>query len=265
MILLSKPAKVLEQNASRTVFEVEGLYPGYGVTIGNSIRRVLLSSLEGAAITQVKIKGASHEFSTLPGVMEDTIALLLNLKLMRFRLLGEESQRATLKIKGEKEVKGSDFEFPSQVELINKDIHIATLTSKSGELEMEIQIEKGIGYVQAKDLSTGKKEIGLMPLDAMFTPVKKVSYSVQHMRVGERTDFDKLTMEVETDGTISPQEAFLEALNILTKQFEIIGQGLKIQQAEELTKKEAHTKESGKKEAKKAKASGKTSKKKAKK
>lgn len=219
MIILSKPAKVLEEKDSLAVFEIEGLYPGYGVTIGNTLRRVLLSSLGGAAITQVKIKGVPHEFSTLPGVLEDSIALLLNLKQMRFKMFGDDPQTATLKAKGEKEVRGADFEFPSQVKLINKDVHIAKLTSKSADLEMEILIEKGIGYVQAKDLKKEKAEIGVLPLDAIFTPIRKANFNVQHMRVGDRTDFDKLTLSIETDGSISPLEAFLEATDILAKQF----------------------------------------------
>ncbi len=233
MIILSKPAKVLEEKEASAVFEIEGLYPGYGVTIGNTLRRVLLSSLGGAAVTQVKVRGVPHEFSTLPGVLEDSIVLLLNLKQMRFKVFGDEPQTATLKIKGEKEVKGSDFEFPSQVKLINKNVHIATLTSKSAELEIEILIARGIGYVQAKDLKKEKGEIGVLPLDAIFTPIKKVNYSVQHMRVGDRTDFDKLTFEIETDGSISPQEAFLEASDILTKQFQVLVEDLKKQPKKE--------------------------------
>ncbi len=238
MIPLSKPAKIIEETESKALFEIEGLYPGYGVTVGNSLRRVLLSSLGGAAVTQVKIKGAPHEFTTLPGVLEDSVALLLNLKQMRFVMTGEESQLATLKVKGERKVKGSDFKFPSQVELVNKDIHIATLTSKSAELEMEIRIEKGVGYVRAEDLKNEKGEIGVITLDAIFTPIRRVSFSVQNMRVGERTDFDKLTLEVETDGTIASREAFLEACDILTKEFEVISQDLKARQAEELLAKQ---------------------------
>src|SRR3989338_11449954 len=151
MIPLTQPTKIVEQKQNRGVFMIENLYPGYGVTIGNSLRRVLLSSLEGAAITQVKIKGATHEFSTLPGVLEDVVSILLNLKQARFRLYGEEPQKATLKVKGEKEVTCADFEVPASLELITKDLLLAHLTERSAELDMEIQVEKGIGYVPAEE------------------------------------------------------------------------------------------------------------------
>jgi len=220
MILLPQKPKIISKKDNWARFEIESLYPGYGITIGNSLRRALLSSLEGSAVTQVKIKGVSHEFSTMPGVLEDTIMILMNLKQMRFKVFSDEPQRATLKIKGEKAVKGSDFEFPSQVELANKDCHIATLTDKKAELEMEIQIEKGIGYESAdKRKKKTKLEIGAMPVDAIFTPVKKVSYKVENMRVGERTDFDRLSLEIETDGTVDPEDAFFTASDILVKHF----------------------------------------------
>ncbi|MBI1971651.1 MAG: DNA-directed RNA polymerase subunit alpha, partial [Candidatus Wildermuthbacteria bacterium] len=140
MIPLSKPATVVEKKGSKAIFEIEALYPGYGVTLGNALRRVLLSSLEGAAVTKVKMKNASHEFTTIEGVQEDVISILLNIKQMRFKFFATEPQTASLKVKGEKEIKGSDFELPPQLELVNKDIHIATLTSKQAELEMEIQV-----------------------------------------------------------------------------------------------------------------------------
>lgn len=226
MISLSKATKVIEKSAAKGTFEIEGLYPGYGVTIGNSLRRVLLSSLEGAAVTQVKIKGASHEFATLPGVAEDVLSILLNLKQLRFVIVGSEPQTATLKIKGEKKIKASDFKLPSQVELANKDLHIATVTDKKTEFNLEIVIEKGVGYVSSEARQRGKQEIGMMSLDAIFTPVQRVSYSVKNMRVGERTDFDRLTLEIETDGTIDPEAALLQAANILVEQFQIVGEGL---------------------------------------
>jgi len=227
MIPLPQPTKILESKQSLGVFVIEGLYPGYGITMGNSLRRVLLSSLEGAAVTRVKIKGVEHEFSTLPGVLEDVIMILLNLKQMRLRLYGEEPQTATLKIKGEKEVKASDFKFPASLELANADLSIAHLTEKSAELEMEIQVEKGIGYVLAEERKKEKQEIGSIALDAIFTPVKRVSSKVENMRVGERTDFNRLTLEVETDSTLTPEEAFYQAANILVKQLEAIESGVK--------------------------------------
>lgn len=219
MIPLPFQPKIIEKKDNAIVFEIEGLYPGYGVTIGNTLRRVLLSSLSGSAVTQVKIKGVQHEFSTISGVLEDVITILLNIKQLRFKLHGEESQKAKLHVKGEKAVKGSAFSLPTQVQLMNKDAHIATLTSRSASLEIEILIEKGLGYEPVETRKKGKLEIGTIALDAIFTPVRKVSYRVENMRVGERTDFDRLLLELETDGTITPEEALGLASEILVKHF----------------------------------------------
>lgn len=236
MILLPHKPKIISKKENWARFEIEALYPGYGVTIGNSLRRVLLSSLEGAAITQMKIKGVPHQFSIISGVLEDVIIIMMNLKQMRFKVYGEEPQKATLKIKGDKEVKGSDFKFPTQIELVNKSCHIATLTDKKAELEMEIKIEKGIGYSPAEQRKTKEKtEIGAIPIDAIFTPTKRVSYGVENMRVGGRTDFDRLTIDIETDGTISPEEAFFNANEILVEHFSIFSEAFK-KEAEPLVK-----------------------------
>jgi len=228
MINLPNPLKIVKKEGDKAVFEIEALYPGYGVTVGNSLRRVLLSSLEGAAVTQMKIKGISHEFSTIPGILEDVITIMLNLKQLRFRLFAPEPQKATLKIKGEKEAKGSDFSLSAQAELINRNCHVATLTSKSAELELEIQIEKGIGYSSRDSRQKEKLEIGAIPVDAIFTPVKRVSYRVENMRVGERTDYDRLFLEVETDGTVMPEEAVLQACETLIKHFSLLSETLKL-------------------------------------
>lgn len=220
MINLPSKPKIISRKDNWARFEIEGLYPGYGVTIANSLRRVLLSSLPGAAVTQVKIKGVQHQFSTINGVLEDVVVIMMNLKQLRFKVFDNEPQKAVLKIKGEKEVKGSDFKFPSQVELINKDCHIATLTDKKSELEMEIQIEKGIGYLSVEQRRKREKaEIGTIPLDAIFTPAKRVSYKVENMRVGDRTDYDRVYLEIETDGTVNAEDAFLQAADILAKHF----------------------------------------------
>ncbi len=224
MIPLPSQPKIVKKEGAKAVFEIESLYPGYGVTIGNSLRRVLLSSLQGAAVTQMKVKGVSHEFSTIPGVQEDVITLMLNLKKLRFRVFSDEPQMGKLHIKGEKEAKGSDFELPSQVELINKDCHISILTAKSSDLEIEITIEKGVGYSAREDRKKEKLEIGVIPLDAIFTPLKRVSFKVENMRVGERTDFDKLFLEIETDGTISPETAFSQASKILVEHFSMFSE-----------------------------------------
>ncbi len=260
MIPLSQPAKVTERKGNIAMFEIEALYPGYGVTVGNSLRRVLLSSLEGAAVTKVKIKGATHEFTTIPGMHEDMIMLLLNIKQLRFKLHGEEPQSATLKTKGEKAVTGALFDLPSQLELANKDLVIAHLTAKNAELEMEIRVEKGIGYVQAEMLKKEKEEIGTITLDAIFTPVKKVSFQVEKMRVGERTDFDKVRLSVETDGTITPEQAFSQAADILVRQFSVVLDGIK-EIAEKQTEEEKTAAEKEeKKERKKTEKAEKTEK-----
>jgi len=223
MILLPKPLKIINKKDNWAQFEIQGLYPGYGITIGNSLRRVLLSSLGGAAITQVKIKDVHHEFSTMPGVLEDVITIVMNLKKLRFKIHSDEPQKAFLKIKGEKKVKGSDFKIPTQLELKNKSAHIATLTSAKSKLEMEIQVENGIGYEPVERRKKQKKlEIGIIPIDAIFTPIKKVSYKVENMRVGERTDFDRLKLDIETDGTINPEQAFFQASDLLVKHFSLI-------------------------------------------
>jgi len=228
MILLPKPPKVINKKDNWAQFEIQGLYPGYGITVGNSLRSVLFSSLEGAAITQVKIKGVQHEFSTMPGVLEDIIMIVMNLKKLRFKMHSDEPQRASLKIKGEKKVKASDFKIPTQLELENKSAHIATLTNSKSELEMEIQVEKGIGYEPVERRKQQKKlEIGVIPIDAIFTPVKRVSYKIENMRVGERTDFDRLNLEIETDGTITPEDAFFQASDLLVKHFSLIGDSFK--------------------------------------
>jgi len=227
MIPLPLQPKIIEKKGNFARFEIEALYPGYGVTVGNSLRRVLLSSLPGAAVTQMKIKGIPHEFSTIPGILEDVILIMQDLKQLRFRVFSEEPQKAHLKIKGEREIKSSDFEFPSQVELVNKDAHIATLTQKSSELEMEIQIKKGIGYSPREARKKEKLEIGAIPVDAIFTPVKRVSYKIENMRVGERTDFDRLFLEIETDGTVPPEEALFQASDILVKHFSLSAETFK--------------------------------------
>lgn len=222
MISFPLKPKVVEKKGNRARFKIEALYPGYGVTIGNSLRRVLLSSLPGAAVTQMKIKGIPHEFSTIPGILEDVILIMQNLKQMRFKIYTDEVQKAHLKIKGEKKVKGSDFKFPTQVELVNKDCHIATLTAKTAELEIEIQIEKGVGYVPREARKKEKLEIGTILLDSIFSPLKRVKFNVENMRVGKRTDFDRLFIDIETDGTLLPQEALRQASEILVKHFSLI-------------------------------------------
>src|SRR3989338_407872 len=206
------------------VFEIEGLYSGYGITIGNALRRVLFSSLPGAAITQIKIKGVGHEFSTLPNVVEDIVEITLNLKKIRFRIHTNESQILTLKAGGEKAVTAADIKTNAQVELITPDVHIATLTSRSAELEMELTIERGLGYVPIEARKAEKLPIGVVALDAFFSPVVKANFSVENMRVGERTDYNRLRLTIETDGSITPSAALRKASNILQDHFSKISQ-----------------------------------------
>ncbi|MDD5606347.1 MAG: DNA-directed RNA polymerase subunit alpha [Candidatus Pacebacteria bacterium] len=227
----TKEPKIIDQKNNSAVIEIQGLYPGYGTTIGNSLRRVMISSLQGSAITQVKIKGVNHEFSTIPGVLEDVIVLIMNLKQMRFKQYDSEPQTAFLKVKGERKVLASDFKYPTQVEIINPDCHIFTLTDKKAEVEMEIQIEQGIGYEPVENRKTQKKkEIGVILVDAIFSPIKKINFKVENMRVGEKTDYEKLSIEIETDGTILPEQVFTKACTILAEQFSFLGQTFKEQE-----------------------------------
>ena len=235
MIPLPTSIKTKNISNNNSVFEIESLYPGYGVTLGNAIRRVLLSSLSGAAVTEVKIKDAPHEFATLKGVKEDVLHILMNIKQLRFKIFTEDPQTATLVVKGEKEVTGKDFELPADLKLANPDLHIATLTDKSAQLEIEIKVEKGMGYVfEDKEI---KRSVGVIGMDAIFTPIKKVNYVVENMRVGKRTDFDKLSLEVETDGTITPEEALSQSLDVLVSQFQYILENMATAEKKETKKK----------------------------
>jgi DNA-directed RNA polymerase subunit alpha len=200
-------------------FEILGCYPGYGTTLGNAIRRVLLSSLEGAAIHSVKIAGVTHEFATIPGVMEDVVQILLHLKQIRFRLHSDEPVKLTLKVKGEGVVTASAFKMPSSVEIVNGDQIIATISDKKTELDMEIEIDRGLGYVPVEAREREEREIGVIAVDSIYSPVKRVNYEVENMRVGKRTDYDKITLEVITDGSITPEEAFSKGVAILMEQF----------------------------------------------
>lgn len=240
MIQLPEQVKILKKEGSRTTFEISPLMPGYGATIANPLRRVLLSSLEGAAVTSIKIKGVNHEFSTVPGVMEDVIQLILNIKKVRFKLHSEGPVKLTLSAKGEKEVTAKDIKLTSDVEVINEDQHIATLTDKKTDFEMEIDIEKGIGYIPVEQRQKEKLAIGVIAIDAIFSPVRLVNFIVENVRVGQRIDFNKITIDVETDGSIEPEEALKKASDILVKHFETVG-SVEIQEKKE-SKKEAKKK-----------------------
>lgn len=216
---LPNRAQVTASGDNKYLLTLEPLYPGYGVTIGNALRRVLLSSMPGAAVTAVKIKFVDHEFSTIPNVKEDVIQIILNLKRLRLRSTSAEPVRLHLAVKGEKVVAAGDIKKNDQVEVVNKDQHIATLDSKSAELEMELVVEQGRGYVPVEAREKQKMEIGMLAIDAIFTPVRSVFFDVSNVRVGQLTNFDKLELNIETDGTISGEEVVDIASHILVDHF----------------------------------------------
>jgi len=219
MIPLPMPPKIISQEGNQAVFEIKELYPGYGTTISNSLRRVLLSSLPGAAITKMKIEDVPHEFTTISGVKEDVILIMLNLKKIRFRVHDDESHKIYLKAKGEKEITAGDFETPPQLTIVNPDQHIASLTEKKASLDLKATVEQGVGYKPAPTEEVEQNEIGEILVDAVFSPVKRVTFSVEDMIVGKRTDFNRLLLTIETDGTITPKRAFVQAAEILEEHF----------------------------------------------
>lgn len=214
--------KKVSETPTKGVFEVDGLFAGYGITVGNALRRVLLSSLPGAAITQIKISGVKHEFSTIEGILEDVLEITLNLKKIRFQFYASEPQILTLDVKGEKKVKAGDIKTNSQVEIVNPENHIATLTEKKSELKMEITVEKGLGYSSVESRKSDKLSVGVIAIDAVFTPVVSVNFTIENMRLGEKTDYNRLKFSIETDGTILPSAAFHKAANIIKDHFEKI-------------------------------------------
>jgi DNA-directed RNA polymerase subunit alpha len=219
--LPSKP-RVVSEDEFRGIFEIDNLYPGYGHTLGNSLRRIILSSLPGAAVTQVKIEGAEHEFSVLDGVREDVLTMLLNLKRVRLSLHGDEPMTISLKKTGVGMVTAGDLVVPSQVEILNPEQPIGEITNKSTTLEMELLIEKGLGYVPREVHQKDKVEIGTIALDAVFTPIRRANYEVENMRVGDRTDYNRLRVVIETDGTFTPREALEKAVEIMVHQLKSI-------------------------------------------
>lgn len=212
--------RIKEEKISDThsEFILEPLEPGYGHTLGNALRRTLLTSIPGAAVTSVKISGVKHKFSTIAGLKENIVDLLLNIKNLNFRLLdGAEKGKASLLVKGPKKITGADFEVSENVEIENKDQYIVSINDKKAKLEMELTIEQGLGYSQAEERRA--TTLGVISTDAVFTPVKRVSYDVSATRVGRQTDLDKLTLNVWTNGVVSPKEALEEASKILTSYF----------------------------------------------
>ncbi len=218
--LPSKPRIVKDEGPSGT-FEIDGLHPGYGHTLGNSLRRIILSSLPGAAITHVKIDGVSHEFSTLEGVKEDVVTILLNLRKVRLAVLSDETQTITITAKGPAIVTANDIVVPGQVEILNPEQYIAEISGKNA-LEIEMQVERGLGYVPKEVVQKERVDIGTIALDAIFSPIRRVNYEVENMRVGDRTDYNRLRIFIETDGTLPAREALEKSIEIMIHQLKAI-------------------------------------------
>lgn len=222
---LLTPSKISfeeSKDANKATFVVEPFYFGYGTTIANALRRVLLSSLPGAAVTSVKIAGVDQEFSAIENVKEDALNICLNLKDLRLKVFSEEPVKLTLKSKGKKVVTAADFDKNSDVEIINTDLEIATVTDAKATFEMEVTVQQGRGYVPTEERAGEEVEIGNILIDSIFSPVKKVGYKVIPTRVGDITNYDKLLMDIETDGTMTPQEAVDQASKILIEHFSLL-------------------------------------------
>jgi DNA-directed RNA polymerase subunit alpha len=239
---IALPAKVefvqgSDENHQQII--IEPCYPGYGTTLGNALRRVLLSSLPGAAAIGVKIKGADHEFMALPHIKEDVLQLVLNVKQLRLKLFSDEVIRLELDVRGEKQVKASDIKKNSLVEIANPDLVLGNITDVAGKLEMEIFVSKGLGYVTVESRESDKHEIGYIEMDSIFSPVLSVGLNVENVRVGKMTNWDKLIINLVTDGTITPTEAFNKTVEILIAQFgaliekkEVAAEAVKIEATE---------------------------------
>lgn len=222
---IANPKKIDFKTVAGTnegIITIEPLFPGYGMTLGNSLRRVLLSSLPGAAVIGVKIKGASHEFMALPHIKEDVLEMILNLKQLRLKVFTEEEIRLEIKVKGKKVVTAGDIAKNSDVEVKNPDLVIANITDEAGSLEAEILVKGGRGYKMSEGNKKENKEIGFIEIDSIFSPVTVVSIQVDNARVGKMTNWDKLVLNVKTDGTISPEDAFNEAVKILVEQYKAL-------------------------------------------
>lgn len=218
--LPTKP-KAVQEEGNKGVFEIEGLVPGYGYTLGNSLRRIILSSLSGAAVTAVKIDGVSHEFATIDGIKEDVITILLNIKNIRFQISGDEAQKISFSVKGPKVVTAADIGTHGVVEVKNPEQYICEITGKVG-FNVELTIERGLGFVPRDAHHKQKADIGTIFLDAIFSPIRRVSYDVEEMRVGDKTNFNRLIMTIETDGTVSPREALENSVKTMIEQLAAI-------------------------------------------
>lgn len=218
------PTKVdwQEESSSRAKLIVEPCFSGYGTTLGNALRRILLSSMPGAATTAIRIKGVLHEFSTIPHVKEDVVEIILNLKQLRMKIFSDEPVKLELKVKGEKIVYAKDFEANAQAEIVNQDLKICEITDKAGVFELEIWANKGRGFIPTEVRDKEKQEVGVIAIDSIYTPIKSVGYKVENVRVGQMTNFDKLIVDIETDGTISAREALSLSSEILVDHFNLL-------------------------------------------
>lgn len=221
-IVLPNRPKVEDIGGNKFRFVLEPLYPGYGTTIGNALRRVLLSSMPGSAVTAVKIKYADHEFGPIPNVKEDVIQIILNLKQLRLKSFSAEPVKLLIKEKGEKIVTAADIKKSDQVEIINSDLQIATLDNKNADFEAELTVQQGRGYLPVETREHQKQELGIIAVDALFSPVKSVYFDVKHVRVGQMTNFDRLEVVLETDGTISGEQVMDISAHILVDHFSML-------------------------------------------
>ncbi|MBI5370250.1 DNA-directed RNA polymerase subunit alpha [Candidatus Uhrbacteria bacterium] len=212
------------QRPNEGVLIVEPCFHGYGTTIGNALRRVLLSSLPGAAVTAVKIKGVNHEFQAIDNVKEDALEIILNLKLLRLKCFSDEPVVLKLSASGERAITAADIEANADVEIINSELHLLTLTDNKAKLDMEITVRKGRGYSSTEERTGQASELGTIAIDSLFSPVRNVGYRVEDTRVGEITNYDKLIMTIETDGTISPQKAVEQSAKLLIEHFSLLTQ-----------------------------------------
>jgi len=222
-----------DHSATSSTFVVEPLHSGYGMTLGNSLRRVLLSSIAGAAVTSFKIEGATHEFTTVPGVKEDVVDIMMNLKGIRFRVYGDDAQRLRIVKKGKGPITAKDIQVNADVEVVNPNHVVATLDDDKSDFVMDLVVETGRGY-RTIDEVTAKKASDMIAVDAIFSPVLRVRYKVENTRVGQMTDLDKLLITVETDGTITPRDAFEEASAILVNQYTALAGKTRVESSEQL-------------------------------
>ncbi|MBI4438067.1 DNA-directed RNA polymerase subunit alpha [Candidatus Uhrbacteria bacterium] len=229
------PSRIQYEAGSRPhegILVVEPCFHGYGTTLGNALRRVLLSSLPGAAVTAVKMKGVNHEFQAVKGVKEDALEIILNLKSLRLKCFSDEPVKLTLSVKGAKSVTAADIQPNADVEIVNSDLVIATVTEDGASLEMELTVRRGRGYSPTEERVNEVQELGTIAIDALFSPIRNVGYRVENTRVGEITNYDKLIMTIETDGTVTPQEAVEQSAKLLIDSFALLTPGTRSESQE---------------------------------